>query len=92
MSTRFESVWDAIEDAPALAATMKLRSSLMLALKQHIGEQGLSQKEAAEKFDVTQPRISDWMRVRIDLFSLDTLVNMLATAGVPVALQIGRAA
>ncbi len=92
MSTRFESVWDAIEDTPALAANMKLRSSLMLALKQHIGEEGWSQKEAAGRFGVTQPRISDLMRGRIDLFSLDTLVNMLATAGVPVALHIGRAA
>ncbi len=92
MSTRFESVWDAIEDTPALAANMKLRSSLMVALKQHISEEGWSQKEAAGKFGVTQPRISDLMRGRIDLFSLDTLVNMLATAGVPVALHIGRAA
>ena len=92
MSTRFDSVWDAIEDTPALAASMKLRSSLMMALRQHIGEEGLSQKEAAGKFGITQPRISDLMRGRIELFSLDTLVNMLAIAGLRVELRIGRAA
>ncbi|MHB1701654.1 MAG: helix-turn-helix domain-containing protein [Acidobacteriaceae bacterium] len=92
MSTRFESVWDAIEETPALAENMKLRSSLMLALKEHIREEGLSQTQAARKFGVTQPRISDLMRGRIDLFAIDTLVNMLATAGLRVELHIGKAA
>lgn len=92
MSTRFKNVWDAIEDTPALAENMKLRSSLMLALKEHIAEEGLSQGQAAKKFGVTQPRISDLMRGRIELFAIDTLVNMLATAGLHVELHIGKAA
>jgi predicted XRE-type DNA-binding protein len=40
---RFDSVWDAIEDTPEEAANMKLRSELMLALKEHIARAGLSQ-------------------------------------------------
>lgn len=32
----FASVWDAIEDTIAEAENMKLRSSLMMALEQHI--------------------------------------------------------
>jgi len=92
MSTRFDSVWDAIEDTPALAENMKLRSSLMIALKEHITQEGLSQSQAAKKFGVTQPRISDLIRGRIDLFAIDTLVNMLATAGMHVELHIGNAA
>jgi len=32
----FASVWDAIEKTPAKAENLKLRSSLMLALKKHI--------------------------------------------------------
>ena len=39
---RFPSVWDAIEDTPAQAENMKLRSSLMMALKDHIASEGLS--------------------------------------------------
>jgi len=88
MTTKFASVWDAIEDTPALAENMKLRSSLMLALKEHIAKEGLTQSAAAKKFGVTQPRMSDLIRGRIDLFAIDTLVNMLATAGIRVELHI----
>ncbi len=92
MTTRIENVWDAIEKTPALAANMKLRATLMMALTEHIREQGLSQSEAARKFGVTQPRISDLTRGRIDVFAIDTLVNMLAMAGMQVEVHIGEAA
>ena len=89
---RFDSVWDAIEGTPAQAENMKLRSSLMLALKRHIERENLSQIEAAKVFGVTQPRISDLMRGKIELFGLDMLVNMLAAAGLRVTLQVKKAA
>ena len=92
MSTRFESVWDAIEDTPAQAENMKLRSSLMLALKEQIAAEGLTQEQAAKKFGVTQPRVSDLVRGRIELFGIDTLINMLASAGLHVELRIAKAA
>jgi predicted XRE-type DNA-binding protein len=92
MSNRFDNVWDAIEDTPAQAENMKLRSALMLALKDHIAQSGMSQNQAARKFGVTQPRISDLIRGRIDLFAIDSLVNMLASAGLSVELHIGKAA
>jgi len=62
---RYDSVWDAIERSPAKAENLKLRSSLMLALKRHIESEGLSQTEAAKVFGVTQPRISNLMRGKI---------------------------
>lgn len=89
--TRFESVWAAIEDTPAQAENMKLRSDLMSALKEHISLTGLSQVQAAAAFGVTQPRISDLVRGKIDLFSLDTLVNMAATAGLRIEMQVRAA-
>ncbi|HEX4322395.1 MAG TPA: XRE family transcriptional regulator [Acidobacteriaceae bacterium] len=92
MNEEFESIWDAIEDTPAEAENMRLRSSLMMAVQQHIKEAGMSQTQAAKKFGVTQPRISDLMRGRIDLFAIDSLVNMLATAGLRIELRIGNAA
>ncbi len=85
---QFSSVWDAIEDTPPEAENMKLRSSLMIALTAHIENRNLSQTAAAELFGVTQPRVSDLMRGKIDRFSLDTLVNMAVAAGMQVALQI----
>jgi predicted XRE-type DNA-binding protein len=92
MSQRFESVWDAIEDTSAQAENMKVRSALMIALKARIEAEGLSQVNAAKLFGVTQPRISDLLRGKITLFSIDTLINMLAAAGLHVELQIAQAA
>jgi predicted XRE-type DNA-binding protein len=89
---RFSSVWDAIEDTPAQAENMKLRSVLMIALKDHIARAGLSQSEAARLLGVTQPRVSDLMRGKIELFGLDTLVNMIAAAGLRVEMRVSVAA
>ena len=91
MSTQFGTAWKAIEETPAQSENMKLRSFLMLALKERIAAEGLTQGQAAKKFGVTQPRISDLMRGRIDLFGIDTLVNMLATAGFHVELHVAEA-
>ncbi|WP_150303144.1 helix-turn-helix domain-containing protein [Pseudomonas saliphila] len=92
MSQHFESVWDAIEDTPAQAENMKVRSALMIELKKHVETEGLSQTQAAKLFGVTQPRISDLLRGKINLFSIDMLINMLATAGMHVELRIAEAA
>ncbi|MBM3642623.1 MAG: XRE family transcriptional regulator [Alphaproteobacteria bacterium] len=89
---RFDNVWDAIEDTPEEAENMKLRSTLMLALKDHISRMGLSQSQAAKLFGVTQPRISDLMRGKINLFGLDALVNMAAAAGLHVEMHVRDAA
>ena len=89
---RFASVWDAIEDTPAEAENMRLRSSLMMALKDHIAGEGLTQGQAAKGFGVTQPRVSDLMRGKIGVFSLDTLVNMAVAAGLRVEMRVGVAA
>ena len=91
-SDRFESIWDAIEDSPAQAENLKMRSALMIALKNYIKRQELSQSKAAELLGVTQPRISDLMRGKIELFGLDTLVNMVGAAGMQIDLKIREAA
>ncbi len=85
---RFTSVWDAIEDTPEEAENMKLRSVLMTALKNHLTRTEISQAQAANLFGVTQPRVSDLMRGRINLFSLDALVNMATAAGLHIEIRI----
>lgn len=85
---RFASVWDAIENTPEEAENMKLRSSLMRALKKHLAQNNISQAQAAKLFGVTQPRISDLIRGKISLFSLDALVNMAAAAGLHVEIRV----
>ena len=89
---RFASVWDAIEDTPEAAENMKLRSILMTALKNHLSRTEMSQAEAAKLLGVTQPRISDLTRGKINLFALDALVNMAVAAGLHIELRVLQAA
>jgi len=92
MNEEFDSVWDAIEDNPAEAEKMKLRSGLMIALKDYIVAEGLTQSQAAKKLGVTQPRISDLMRGKINVFAIESLVNMVVRAGLRIEMHIGKAA
>jgi predicted XRE-type DNA-binding protein len=87
---RFASVWDAIEDTPQQAASMRARSELMMSLTEVIRERGMTQADAAALFGVTQPRMSDLMRGKINLFSLDTLIDMAATAGMSPTVKVSK--
>lgn len=78
---RFSSVWDAIEDSAADAASMKLRAELAIQIIERMRAQKLTQAKAAELIGVTQPRVSDLMRGRLNLFSLDSLVDIADRVG-----------
>ena len=70
------------------AEHLRLRSELMIRIGRIIAERGLTQAAAARVLGVTQPRVSDLVRGKIDLFSIDTLVDMLAHAGIRVTLSL----
>lgn len=70
------------------ADNLRIRSELMIHLLQVIESRGLKQREAAGLFGVTQPRISDLARGKIDLFSIDMLVTLLSHAGVQVSVVV----
>jgi len=72
------------------ATNLKLRSDLMIRLSKLIDARGLTQAQAADLFGVTQPRISDLVRGKIDRFSIDTLIAMLGHAGVRIQIVVGR--
>ena len=72
---------------PEEAAHLLIRTDLMLQLSTRIAEQKLTQQQAAKALGVTQPRISDLVRGRVELFSIDTLVEMLDRFGVEVTLK-----
>jgi predicted XRE-type DNA-binding protein len=92
MSEQFESVWDAIEDTPQAAANMRARAELMREIQRIAKRSRQTQTALATRFGVTQPRLSDLMRGRIDRFSLDALVNMLGAAGVEIEVEFRRRA
>lgn len=74
------------------AENLKLRADLMLRIESFVKEEGMTQQEAARALGVRQPRLNQLLRGRIDLFSLDALVNMLARAGLHVRMTVRRAA
>jgi predicted XRE-type DNA-binding protein len=72
--------------ASAEAENLRIRSELMARLRKVIDDEGLTQARAARLLGVSQPRVSDLARGRIDQFSIDALVNMLAKAGIRVTV------
>lgn len=85
---RFDNVWDAIADTPEEAASLRGRSVLMIALTELIRRRGWTQAQAAEHLGLTQPRVSDLMCGKFNLFSLDALMDMAATAGLEPRLSV----
>jgi len=74
--------------SPEEAANLKVRSMLMGSIRKIIEDQGLKQAQAAEVFGVAQPRIGDLMRGKVEQFSIDGLINMLAHAGHDVEISV----
>jgi predicted XRE-type DNA-binding protein len=66
--------------------SLRIRSELMTRLTRLIEDRGLTQAEAAEILGVRQRRVSDLMREKIDRFSIDALVVLLAKAGLKVTV------
>jgi predicted XRE-type DNA-binding protein len=89
---RFRSVWDAIESSPAQAANMKARSEMMLAIRDTVSSWETTQAVAAKRLGLTQPRMNDLVRGRINKFSLDALINLAARAGLSIRVEVVRPA
>jgi predicted XRE-type DNA-binding protein len=86
------NVFEDVGFGPDEAEHLRIRSALMATLRQVIQERELTQANAAVLLGVSQPRVSDLMRGKIDLFSIDTLVDMLARAGFQVKLRVAQMA
>ena len=71
---------------------MILRSILMTTLKNHLTRTEMNQAQAAKLFAVTQSRVSDLIRGKINLFGLDALVNMATAAGLHIEMRVIEAA
>ena len=84
----FANVWDALTDTPEEAANMTMRSNLMIAIQQKVGGWNVTQADAARRLRITQPRLNDLLRNKIDKFSLDMLIGLAGLAGITVRLDI----
>ena len=70
------------------SANLLFRSTLMVRLTKIVRDRELTQHQAAKLFGITQPRVNQMLRGKIDAFSVDALVNMLARAGFEVQPRI----
>jgi predicted XRE-type DNA-binding protein len=69
-------------------ASMKLRAELARKVIGRLRARKLTQTEAAEILGVTQPRVSNLVRGRLGLFSLDALVDMADRVGLRTRMVI----
>jgi predicted XRE-type DNA-binding protein len=65
---RYASVRDAIEPSPAAAANMKVRAEMMIAVREAVTDWEVTQAAAAKRLGLTQPRMNDLLRGRINRF------------------------
>ena len=87
----YDSVWDALADGPQEAANLRARADVMRQIAAIITAGGWKQAEAAKRCGVSQPRINDLLRGRIDRFSLDALVNIATALGRRVRVAVEAA-
>lgn len=88
ISKGYANVFEALEDDPAVAKNLKIRSALMIEIEKFIKDNKLTQSAAAEVLGVSQPRVSDLVTGKINKFTIDMLVNMLTRADIPVELKV----
>jgi predicted XRE-type DNA-binding protein len=77
----YATVWDAIEDTPEDAAAMKLRADAMMAITGKVRAWNVTQREAARRLGITQPRLNELLKGRVSKFSLDALMSLADRAG-----------
>jgi predicted XRE-type DNA-binding protein len=70
------------------AEHLRVRADLLIQIQKALEARGLKQSEAAKLLGVTQPRVSDLLRGRLDLFSVDSLIDLLAKLGIRVRVVV----
>jgi predicted XRE-type DNA-binding protein len=87
----YRDIWDAIEPNPVEAMNLRIRSDLMSAIIDKVKEWGLTQKEAAKRLGISQPRLNLLLKGRFNDFSLDALIALLGPAGLELEFHVKAA-
>jgi len=77
---------------PEEAHNLLMRAELMMKIEDYVKRNGATQRQAAKHLGITQPRLNQLLKHKIDLFSLDALVNIATRAGMQVKLTVKKAA
>ena len=87
----FRDIWEMIDPNPVEAMNLRIRSNLMTALIDKVGEWHVTQKEAATRLGISQPRLNLLLKGRFNEFSLDALVALLEPAGLQLDFSVKAA-
>jgi predicted XRE-type DNA-binding protein len=72
---------------PHEASVMLLRAELAEILRAWMERNRLTQAQAAKRLGISQPRVSEIVRGKVGLLSLDYLVGLCAKAKVPIGIH-----
>ena len=86
-----ENVFKDLGFSKTEAEHLMIRSRLMIEVEQFVEKSKLSQREAAKKLGITQPRLNDLLQGKIQKFSIDALVKMLSKVGIHVDVHVSAA-
>jgi predicted XRE-type DNA-binding protein len=73
---------------PHEASVMLLRAQLAEALRSWMEREELTQAKAAKRLGIAQPRVSDIVRGKVELMSMDYLVGLCSKAELDVGLRL----
>ena len=73
------------------AEHLVIRADLLIQIQKVVTARRLKQAQLAKLLQVSQPRVSDLLRGRLHLFSIETLIDMLGRLGVQVRLVVTSA-
>ena len=85
---KYSNVWDALEDDPVIRKNLKMRSSLMVSINKELAGLKGTQTQKAKLIGISQPRLNDLLKGKIDKFRLDTLINIAHKLKLNVQLKI----
>lgn len=87
----FPTVWHALYDDPVERLDLRMRSDLMIALRRQVSAWGITQKEAAKRLGISQPRLNQLLKGKINEFSVGALVKLLEPAGLDYEFHVKAA-
>jgi predicted XRE-type DNA-binding protein len=90
--TTFESAFDAHAKNAEHSQKLHLRAELMTTLIKEVQSWGISQRLAAQKLGILQPRLNTLLKGKMGDFSLDSLIDLSLKAGLEVTIEAKKAA
>lgn len=76
-----QNIFELLTSDPVSLNMWNLKSKLIVAIHKTIKDKGWNQSEAASHLGVSQPRVSNMLKGKLDKFSTDTLLDILFKLG-----------